>query len=59
MLKLKQYIGNIRKGGNVGDSIKLQEDYQYIEVGRRIKLGENPKYRYWKKTWIDEINDEL
>ena len=59
MLKIKLYIGNIRKLGHATDSIKMQEDYQEIEAGRNIRLGENPKMRYWKKTWIDEVSEEL
>ena len=59
MLKIKLYVGNIRKLGHATDSIKMQEDYQEIEAGRNIRLGENPKMRYWKKTWIDEVSEEL
>ena len=59
ILKLKSYIGNKRKQRNTTKSINIQEEYQEIEVGRTIQLGEDPKGRYWKKTWIDKINDEL
>ena len=59
ILKLKQYIGHSRKRGNAGKAIQMQEEYRRIEAGRRIQLGENPKHRYWKKTWIDEVSDEL
>ena len=24
-----------------------------------MSLGEDPKFRYWNKTWVDEINNEL
>lgn len=59
VLKLKAYIGNKRRLGNTAKSIKIQEEYQEIEAGRTISLGENPKFRYWKKGWIDKVNDEL
>ena len=59
MLKLKQYIGNKWKRGNAAQSIVIQEEYQEIEAGRVIKLGEDPAKRYWTKVWIDEVNDEL
>ena len=59
MLKMKQYVGNKRKGGNAAKSIEVQEEYQIVEAGRFLELGEDPKRRYWKRTWIDEINNEL
>ena len=46
ILKLKSYIGNKRKKGNAIKSINIQEEYQEIEAGRMIQLGENPKCRY-------------
>ena len=49
----------MRKPGNAGKSIRIQEEYQEIEAGQKIKLGEDLKHRYWKKTWIDEVNDKL
>ena len=58
-LKLKLYIGNKRRLGNSAEALKIQEEYQVIEAGREIVLGENPEQRYWKKMWIDEVNDEL
>jgi len=58
-LKLKLYVGNKQKLGNTEDSIAIQEAYQEVEAGRRMSLGEDPKFRYWNKTWVDEINDEL
>ena len=30
-----------------------------IEAGRNVEIGENPVNRYWKETWIDEVNDLL
>ena len=59
MLKMKQYVGNKQKGGNAAKSIEVQEEYQIVKVGRFLELGEDPKRRYQKRTWIDEINDEL
>ena len=50
MLKLKQYVRNKCKGGNAEKSINIQEEYQIIEAGRFLELGEDPKLRYWKKT---------
>ena len=57
VLKLKLYVGNIRKLGNAADSIKVQKGYQEVEAGRVVTLGENPNLRYWKKTWIDEVKN--
>jgi len=59
ILKLKSYIGNKRRLGNAAESIKIQEEYLEIDADRPVILGEDPKKRYWKKGWIDEINDEL
>ena len=59
ILKLKLFIGNKQKTGNAYDSIKIQEDYQQIEASRNITIGENSELRYWKETWIDEVNDLL
>ena len=41
VLKLKLYVGNIRKLGNAADSIKVQKGYQEVEAGRVVTLGEN------------------
>ena len=30
-----------------------------VEVGRNIRLAEDPKLRHWYRTWVDEINDLL
>ena len=59
ILKLKSYIGNKQKQGNATKSINIQEEYQEVEARRRITLGEDPQLWYWKKTWVDKINDEL
>ena len=50
ILKLKSYIRNKRKQRNVTKSINIQEEYQEIEVGRTIQLGEDLKCRYWKNV---------
>ena len=50
IVKLKLYIENKRRLGNSAEALKIQEEYQVIEAGREIVLGENPEQRYWKKT---------
>ena len=59
MLKLKLHIGNKRKLGNGNDAIKAQEDMINVEAGRNVEIGENLNKRYWKETWVDEINNLL
>ena len=59
VLKMKQQVGNKRKLENAAKSIKIQEEYQEIEAGRIVRLGENPNNRYWTKGSINEANDEL
>ena len=46
MLKLKMYVGNIRKRGNTADAMIAQEDMQNVEAMRNIILRENPNQRY-------------
>ena len=31
----------------------------FIKIGRKVNLGQNPELRCWRKTWIDEVSDEL
>ena len=57
MLKLKLYVGSKRGRGNSWESVKVQEEC--LMVGRNVQLGQNPEFRYWKPTWIDEVSDEL
>ena len=45
-LKIKLYIGNKRRLGNSAEALKIQEEYQVIEAGREIVLGENLEQRY-------------
>jgi len=59
MLKLKLYIGAKRLKKNAGDAVQAQIDMVYEEAGRNFEIGENPKRRYWKETWVDEVNDLL
>ena len=59
VLKLKLFIGNMRKRGNAENSMQFQLEHQLVEAGRKIRLGENPKLRHWHKTWFDETNDLL
>ena len=58
MLKLKSYIGNKRRLENTAESIKIKEEYQEIEAGWWIALGEDSKHRHSKKGWIDKVNDK-
>jgi len=59
MLVLKLYIRNKRKLGNTVESIVIQEKCQEVDAGREVILGKDLQLRYWTKTWIDEVNDEL
>jgi len=47
---LKLYIGSKRIGGNLYEMINAHEEMQQIEAGRNLRLGKNPKDRYWKET---------
>ena len=57
VIKFQLCAGNKREQENAGNSIETQEDLQHAEARRNLELGENPKNRRWKETWIDEIND--
>lgn len=46
VLKLKLYIGNMRKLGNAAEAIQVQLDYQEVEAGRVVTIGEDPELRY-------------
>jgi len=46
ILKLKLYIGNVRKGGNTSGMIKAHHEMQQIEAGKNTTMGENPDNRY-------------
>ena len=59
VLKLKLFIGSMRKRGNSANYTQCQLEHQVVEAGRNIRLGENPKLRHLNKTWVDEINDLL
>ena len=56
MLKIKLYIENKRKSGNITDAVIAQEDMIQIEVGWNCRIGENPSMKYWKIAWIDEVS---
>jgi len=58
-LKLRLYLGNKRKKGNAYEALRAQEELLQVDAGRRVNKGENPKDRYWKVTWVDEVNDLL
>ena len=47
-MKLKLFVRNKRRMGNTRDFAAVIEEHQEIEVGRKIKLRENPFQRYWK-----------
>ena len=55
-MKLKLYIGNVRRNGNAGKAIEIHQDFRQIEAGRNCQIGENPNRTYWKETWIDEVS---
>ena len=57
MLKAKLYLGNKRAGGNAANAIAVQEEYLALEAWREITIGHKSCERYWKSTWIDEVND--
>ena len=57
MLKAKQYLGHKRMNSIANQSIQLQEEYLKVESGRDTNLLYDPSERYWKKLWIDEVND--
>ena len=46
VLKLKLYIGNMRKLGNAAEAIQVQLDYQEVEAGRVVTIGEDSELRY-------------
>ena len=58
-MKLKLYIGNVRRIGNATQALDIHHDFQQIEAGRNCTIGEDSKNVYWKETWIDEVNQLL
>jgi len=55
---LKQYIGNIRLMRNVGQMIVTTEELVVIKTGYRGRcIDFISECRYWKKMWIDNINE--
>ena len=46
VIKLKLCIENKRRMGNTGNFIELHEEYQEIEAGRKINLGEDSMKRH-------------
>ena len=46
ILKLKLYIGNKRKKGNVYKVVKVQEDITSVKVGQNFTMGEVLSRKY-------------
>ena len=49
----------MRKKGHVAQSMQCKLEYQVVEAGRSMKLGEYLKLSHCHRTWVDEINDLL
>ena len=56
-LKVKLYLGSVRKEGVINQAIELQQEYLFAESGRNIEILCNLTERYWQQLQIDEAND--